>query len=149
MVAAVYQQRMWWEGMLKGAQTDYSDSQHCTNNSQPCSCVWEAHSNTFYKEGVRTVGLFVCYLCSPLLKVSKKNSDMNWIQLLFPGTTKLWAFLTFVNWSEVFNFSVICVIAKNIVKSSIECVIMYHAISSLLNCIDKISRWKCINNNIK
>lgn len=101
----------------------------------------------------------VCYPCSPLQKVSWKNSDMNWIQLLFPWTTELWAFLMFVNWSEVLHFSVIREIAKNIVKSSTECVIMYQFTAfldivnvitfQLINCIDKISRWKCINNNTK
>lgn len=51
---------LWWKAMLKGAQTDYGDSQHCTNNSQPCSCIEEAHTNTSYKEWEHTIGVFVC-----------------------------------------------------------------------------------------
>lgn len=59
---------LWWKGTLKGAQTDYGDSQHCTNSSQPRSCIRKAHSDTFYKERVRTIGMFACgIMCSPLL----------------------------------------------------------------------------------
>lgn len=61
--------RLLSEGMLKGVQTDYNDSQHCTNSTQPCSDITLTCSTTPIWHAV-TKGAW--HLCHPILNLSIK-----------------------------------------------------------------------------